>query len=92
MARKAFGNEVRNSRISLLATQKLADDMQTLAAINGKTLNDFICFVLEEVATHNRAIITEYRDTLADMRKKFRQSGQSDKVNINDVKLLASGK
>ena len=68
MAKKAYGEESRKKRVSLIVTPSMYNDVTTMAAIRGTTINDFIIGLIEPVIKKNRATIDKVQDVITDAK------------------------
>lgn len=78
MPRKAYADEKRESRISLLVTKSFSEQINLLANSQGLTTNDFIIRQLQRVVTKNANVI-----------EKFRKAQQEAQQNFMDVDIAA---
>ena len=64
MAKKAYGDENRKKRVSLIVTPSMYNDVTTMAAIHGTTINDFVIGLIEPVIKKNRATIDKVQGVM----------------------------
>ena len=66
MAKKAYGDENRKKRVSLIVTPSMYKDVTTMAAIRGTTINDFIIGLIEPIIAKNRTTIDKVQGVITD--------------------------
>ena len=71
MARKAYADEKRESRLTLAVTPTLYQQISLLAYSQSQTTNDFIIRHLEKVAAKNSAVIEKFQTALEIAKSEY---------------------
>lgn len=61
--------EKKERRISLIVKPSTYENVCTMAAIDKKSVNDFIIGLIDETAEKNSAVIAEYKDLMTKAEK-----------------------